>query len=113
LKDYIERANRAGHIDFTYTTKTDVFNKLNLTEESKLKNAAYILFAASPMLEVQMAIFAGTERLTPQDFIDGYERSIKRNPLLAQLMYYSKDIESFGTGLKRITTACDKVGVRV
>jgi len=51
--------------------------------------------------------------LTPQDFINGDERSVKRNPLLAQLMYYSKDIESFGTGLKRITTACDKAGVKV
>ena len=51
--------------------------------------------------------------MTPQDFIDGYERSIKRNPLLAQLMYYSKDIESFGTGLKRITDACEEAKVNV
>jgi len=28
-------------------------------------------------------------------------------------MYYTKDIESFGTGLKRITDACDEVGVKV
>ena len=27
-------------------------------------------------------------------------------------MYYSKDIESFGTGLKRIAEACDEAGVR-
>ena len=27
-------------------------------------------------------------------------------------MYYSKDIESFGTGLKRIAEACDAAGVR-
>lgn len=27
-------------------------------------------------------------------------------------MYYSKDIESFGTGLKRIADACDAAGVR-
>jgi len=51
--------------------------------------------------------------LTPQDFLSGRERSVKRNPLLAQLMYYTKDIESFGTGLKRITDACDKAGVKV
>jgi ATP-dependent DNA helicase RecG len=51
--------------------------------------------------------------LTPRDFIDGKGRSVKRNPLLAQLMYYSKDIESFGTGLKRITEACDNAGVNV
>jgi len=53
------------------------------------------------------------EGMTPQDFIKGTERSIKRNPLLAQLMYFSKDIENFGTGLKRITEACDESGVKV
>ncbi|MDR0751881.1 MAG: putative DNA binding domain-containing protein [Christensenellaceae bacterium] len=203
IKDYIERANSVGRIDFAYTTKEEVLNKLGLIENGKLKNAAYLLFVGSNMLEIQMAIFAGTERLTfndikresgsvaqlvkvaekyirnnirwrvvldgsikrkeipeipidairealvnsychrlytssqnneitihsnrieiynpgtfpegltPQDFIDGNERSIKRNPLLAQLMYYTKDIESFGTGLKRIANACDDAGVKV
>ena len=28
------------------------------------------------------------------------------------MLYYSKDIESFGTGLKRIAEACDAAGVR-
>ena len=28
------------------------------------------------------------------------------------MLYYSKDIESFGTGLKRIAEACDATGVR-
>ena len=202
LKDYIERANRAGRIDFTYTTKEDVLNKLGLIENGKLINAADVLFVGSRMLEVQMAIFAGRERLTfidikresgsvtslvntaekyiqsnirwrvvlggslqrkeipeipmdavrealfnsychrlytssqnneitiysdrieiynpgtfpeghtPQDFIIGDGRSIKRNPALAQLMYYSKDIESFGTGLKRIALACENADVK-
>jgi ATP-dependent DNA helicase RecG len=53
------------------------------------------------------------EGLTPQDFIENTERSVKRNPLLAQLMYYVKDIESFGTGLKRITDACEEANVKV
>ncbi|MDR1320247.1 MAG: hypothetical protein LBK56_02315 [Gracilibacteraceae bacterium] len=53
------------------------------------------------------------EGLTPQDFIKGSERSIQRNPILAQLMYYSRDIEHFGTGLKRITRECDEAGVKV
>ena len=203
LQNYLERGNRVGRIDFTYTTKEDVLHKLGLTDGEKLKNAADILFVGSRMLEVQMAIFAGAERLTfndikrhngsvttlieiaeayiknnirwrvvldgsiqrkeipeipmdavrealvnsychrlysssqnneitifsnrieiynpgtfpdgltPQDFLVGQERSIKRNPLLAQLMYYTKDIESFGTGLKRITDACDEAGVKV
>jgi len=203
LKNYLERGNRVGRIDFSYTNKKDVLHKLGLTDGDKLKNAADILFVGSRMLEVQMAIFAGTERLTfndikrhsgsvtslieiaeayiknnirwrvvldgsiqrkeipeipmdavrealvnsychrlynssqnneitiysnrieiynpgtfpdglsPQDFLIGPERSVKRNPLLAQLMYYTKDIESFGTGLKRITDACDEAGVKV
>jgi ATP-dependent DNA helicase RecG len=28
-------------------------------------------------------------------------------------MYYTKDIESFGTGLRRISDACEEAGVRV
>jgi len=203
LRDYIERANLAKRIDFTYTTKEDVLHKLELTDGEKLNNAAFALFVGSRMLEVQMAIFAGTERLTfndikrengnittlievaetyirnnirwrvvldgsikrkeipeipidairealvnsychrqytssqnneitiysdrieiynpgtfpeglsPQDFLEGRERSIKRNPNLAQLLYYTRDIESFGTGLKRISDACDEANVKV
>jgi ATP-dependent DNA helicase RecG len=203
LSDYIDRANLAGRIDFPYTTNDEVLNRLSLTKDGKLKNAADVLFCGSPNLEIQMAIFAGTERLTfididrksgsvtelveiaekyirsnirwrvvldgsiqrkeipeipieavreaiinsychrlytssqnnevtihsnrieiynpgtfpegltPQDFIYGTGRSVKRNPLLAQLMYYSKDIESFGTGLRRITEACEKAGVKI
>ena len=203
LKEYLERANQADRIDFTYTTKEDVLRRLNLIENGKLKNAANALYIGWPLLEIQMAIFAGTERLTfndiqresgsvtslikaaeryirsyirwrvvfdgslqrkeipeipmdavreaiinsfchknykssqnntisiysnrveiynpgtfpdgltPEDFIEGGELSVKRNPLLAQLMYYVKDIESFGTGLKRITDACETAGVKV
>ena len=61
LKDYIARANRAGRIDFTYSTKKNVLNKLGATVGEKLKNAADVLFVGSRMLEVQMAIFAGIE----------------------------------------------------
>ena len=48
LKKYLERANRAKRIDFTYTTKEDTLRRLNLTEDNKLKNAAYVLFGKSP-----------------------------------------------------------------
>jgi ATP-dependent DNA helicase RecG len=51
--------------------------------------------------------------LTPQDFIDGSERSIQRNPSLAQILYYSKDIERFGTGLQRIAALCQEANVKV
>ena len=52
------------------------------------------------------------EGYDPQDFINNAERAIRRNPKIARILYYSKDIESFGTGLKRIADACDTAGVR-
>ena len=52
------------------------------------------------------------EGFEPQDFIDRPERPIRRNPKIARILYYSKDIESFGTGLKRIAEVCDAVGVK-
>jgi ATP-dependent DNA helicase RecG len=203
LKDYLKRAKKAGRIDFAYTSKEDALTRLDLIKDGKLKNAAAALFCSVPLLDIQMAIFATTEKLTfndikrdtgsvaqmveigeqyirnnirwrvvldgsiqrkeipeipmdavrevlinsfchrdyksfqnnevaiysnrveiynpgtfpegltPRDFIEGTQQSVKRNPLLAQLMYYVKDIESFGTGLKRISDACDAAGVRV
>jgi len=203
LREYLEQGNRAGRIAFQYTTREEVLRKLNAIKDGRLKNAASVLFCGSPMLEVQMAIFAGNERLTfndikresgnvlslvetaekyirnyirwrvvldgslqrkeipkipmdaireaivnsychrlytssqnneviifknrveiynpgpfpeglkPEDFIEGDAPSVLRNPLLARLMYYSKDIENFGTGLKRIAGACREAGVKV
>ena len=52
------------------------------------------------------------EGYEPQDFIDKAERPIRRNPKIARILYYSKYIESFGTGLKRIADACDKAGIQ-
>jgi ATP-dependent DNA helicase RecG len=53
------------------------------------------------------------EGLTPKTFIDGQARPIRRNPLIARTLYYSKDMESFATGLKRIQDACDESGCKV
>ena len=50
--------------------------------------------------------------VTPDDYVKGKGRSIHRNPLLAQILYYSKDIERFGTGLKRIADACGDAGIK-
>jgi len=44
LKEYLERANQADRIDFTYTTKEDVLRRLDLIVDGKLKNAANALF---------------------------------------------------------------------
>jgi len=49
---------------------------------------------------------------TPEDFIEHSERPIRRNPIIARTLYYSKDVESFGSGLKRIHDACTAAGVK-
>ena len=51
--------------------------------------------------------------LTPQSFIKRRKRPVRRNPLIAQTLYYSKDMESHATGLKRIQDACDVAGCKV
>jgi ATP-dependent DNA helicase RecG len=53
------------------------------------------------------------EGLTPEGFITGRERSVLRNPLIAQTLYYSKDIEKWGSGLKRIYEDCKDNHVKV
>lgn len=53
------------------------------------------------------------EGYQPEDFIKGEERPIRRNPLITSVLYYSKDVESFGTGLKRISEACATAGCKV
>ena len=201
LKEYIHRGQEFGRISFDYSDRDTVLGKLSLTAGSYLLNAGMVLFGETPYNDLQMAVFAGTERLTfldiqrehgtifelvdraekyifknirwrvefgslqrkeipeipvdavrealinsfchkeygtgqnnevsiykdrveiynpgtfpagyePEDFISGRERPIRRNPLIAQTLYYSKNVESFGTGLKRIADACDAAGCR-
>ena len=203
LKQYVEQANSAERIDFSFTGTKDTLDRLYVTNGEALTNAACSMFIGMPLLEVQMAVFATKQKLTfldirrgsgnirqlieiavkyiidntrwrvvldgslqrkeipevpieaireavtnsfchrdyrssqnnevaiysnrieiynpgrfpdgqtPEDFISGKSRSIKRNPNIAQLLYYSKDIESFGTGLQRLVTACTEADVRV
>lgn len=44
----------------------------------------------------------------PKDFAYKGFNSILRNPLIAKILYYSKDIESWSTGFRRIFSLCDK-----
>ncbi len=53
------------------------------------------------------------ENYKPEDFIKGKERSILRNPLIAEMLYYSKDIEKWASGLKRIFELCNAADVRL
>ena len=64
VERYIERGHEAKRIEFEYADKTSALNKLLLTEREHLLNAGMVLFCESMYAELQMAIFAGTERLT-------------------------------------------------
>ena len=49
---------------------------------------------------------------TPEEFFDGTKKAIRRNKLISGVLYYSKDMETFATGLKRIKDFCDEAGCK-
>ncbi len=51
--------------------------------------------------------------LTPEDFIKKPEQSVLRNPLIAEGLYRTKDIEKWGSGLKRIYDVCRENNVDI
>lgn len=53
------------------------------------------------------------ENIEPEQFIKEELKPVRRNPLITRTLYYSKDMESFATGLKRIHDVCTDVGVKV
>ena len=53
------------------------------------------------------------DNFKPEQFIEEDLKPIRRNPLLTRTLYYSKDMETFATGLKRIHDECAKAGVKV
>lgn len=52
------------------------------------------------------------EGFRPEDFIEG-QGSIPRNPLIANTLYLSKDIEKWGSGFRRITDACQRSNTKI
>lgn len=50
---------------------------------------------------------------TPEEFLNGNKKAIRRNRLITGVLYYSKDMETFATGLKRIKDLCDEAGCKV
>lgn len=51
--------------------------------------------------------------LKPDDYIKDEEESVLRNPIIAEILYKSKDIEMWGTGLKRIFNECKDNNIKV
>jgi ATP-dependent DNA helicase RecG len=201
VKEFMRKARTAKRIDFDFVDVKGSLHKLGLLNKDQLTHAAEILFCDDNPMEVQAAIFAGTDKLTfldiksfkgnlfslrqqaeiyvkehmkwraeiksgpreeipeipvealreaignslchrdfsnpkgnevaifkdrveiynpgffpdgvdPEDFFSGHEHSILRNPLIAETMYKSKDIERWGSGIKRIHDECMAIGVR-
>ncbi len=202
LKDYMRRANEEGRINFKYSNAKTTLKKLHLLVGERLIKATEVLFCNDNSMEIQAAVFAGTDKITfldikkfkgnifnlrlqaeayikehikwradlsesrrkeipeipveaireavgnslchrdysnpkgnevaifkdrveiynpgtfpdelsPEDFIKGDEYSILRNPLIAETMYLSADIEKWASGLKRIYDECTAVGIKV
>ncbi|MEF9426732.1 MAG: putative DNA binding domain-containing protein [Candidatus Mariimomonas ferrooxydans] len=202
VSDYVKRANIAGRIDFAFDTTDNILKKLNLVNNGILLKAAEVLFCNENTIEVQCAVFAGTDKVTfldikqfkgtifslleksekyisehinwraeigrlkreeipeipvkairealvnsfchrdyyapesnkiaifkdrveiwnpgtfpegliPEDFITGEGQSVLRNPLIAEILYKSKEIERWGSGLKRIYEECMTSNVKV
>ena len=202
VKDFMRKAKIAQRIDFDFVDVKTVLHKLHLLDGKQLTQAAEVLFCDDNRMEIQAAIFAGTDKLTfldmkqfkgnlfalrqqaetyisehmrwradlsesrrkdipeipvraiseaignslchrdfsnpkgnevaiykdrieiynpgffpeelePEDFFSGEEHSILRNPLIAEVMYKSRDIERWGSGIKRIHDECNTAGVKV
>jgi len=202
LRSFVKKGKEAGRIGFSFDSPKNVLNKLHLVKGRKLLNAGWALFSKTGGVEVQVAIFAGRDKITfldiqsfrgnlfeliekseiyvkehinwradlsgsrrieipeipvraikeaiinslchrdfsnpksnevaiyrdrieiynpgqfpydysPEDFIKGDEASIPRNPLIAETLYRSKDIEKWGSGLRRINEECKAAGVKV
>jgi ATP-dependent DNA helicase RecG len=53
------------------------------------------------------------ENKEPEDYFKGKGESILRNPLIANTLYLSKDIEKCGSEIKRIYDECKGAGIKV
>ncbi len=202
VREYMRKANAAKRINFKFTNVKMTLKKLGLLQGEKLTKAAEVLFCDDNSMEVQAAVFAGTDKITfldirkfkgnifslraqseayikehlkwradmsesrrkeipeipvrafseaignslchrdysnpkgnevavfkdrvdiynpgtfpdeldPQDFVKGDGYSILRNPLIAETMYKSEDIEKWASGLKRIYEECEANQVKV
>lgn len=81
---------------------------------------AHAIYVPTPEIEVD--IFPGRisitnpgsfpDDLTPEDFITTSQPSIKRNPLILDVLYRCKDVEKSGTGFRRMNELCENAGVK-
>ena len=94
----------------------------NLREVVRLANTVDGKLVGIPQEVVVYGLFVNKDMFdryklklpnTPEEFLDGNKKAIRRNKLITGVLYYSKDMETFATGLKRIKDLCDKAGCKV
>lgn len=81
---------------------------------------AHAMYQPTPEIEINIhpghiTIFnpgSFPDDLTPRDFVTGTHSSIKRNPLILDVLYRCKNVEKTGTGFKRVDKMCVESGVR-
>lgn len=54
-----------------------------------------------------------TEDATPEDYINKIEPSRPRNPLIAEIVFLSGEIEKWGTGIKNVYKKCQEENLKV
>ncbi|MCK4459480.1 MAG: putative DNA binding domain-containing protein, partial [Methanosarcinales archaeon] len=64
LKKYVGRGRSAGRINFDFKDVRTTLRKLKLIADNRILNAAEVLFCEDNSLEVQAAVFAGTDKTT-------------------------------------------------
>jgi len=102
LKAFVDKAIEEKRIDWQYAGIEDALSKLELIADGKPLNAAKVLFSTRSGLEIQMATFATTERLTFLD-ISNAMGTIKEL-VDAGEMYIKKIMlwrAEFGDGMER------------
>ncbi len=108
------------HVDIDLTRKETPEIPLIAIREIFINAFAHAIYNPLPEIEInihpsKLTIFnPGTfpDDLTPKDFIDRNISSIKRNPIILDVLYRCKDVEKSGTGFKRMNDACLEADVK-
>lgn len=93
---------------------------LDAIREIVVNAFAHAIYDPTPEIEInihpgKITIFnpgSFPDELTPIDFIEDNIPSIKRNPLILDVLYRCKNVEKSGTGFKRMNDSCKKANLQ-
>ena len=92
---------------------------LRAIREILINAFAHAIYNPTPEIEInihpnKLTIFnpgSFPDGLTPNDFIEKDLSSIKRNPIILDVLYRCKDVEKSGTGFKRMNDSCSEMNI--